>query len=584
MRSYSISRFSLIIGVVFFVFAGVSSLTSCGDNSIGEPGSAKFIEPQPSPTPEATPTPTVSPSPDPRRWRSILYPQNWQPEDTDGQGRFLHDFSYAGYHKSEKVLPTNPPGQIVNVTQSPYNADSSGVLDSTVAIQAAIDHVSSLGGGVVFLPQGTYKVKPQGANRYALWIGSSRVVLRGAGQGMTFLYNEETNMREKEVIRVAPSATLNDQWRWPQDGSGTWNLAQDVQSRDTKIYLHSVAGLNIGDWIVIKTETTDEWIADHHMTGLWDASLGGLVSYRKIIELNTSNKTITLDSPIRYPMHVRDQARVFYARPHIEEVGVESLSIGMKNVRSQDLKDNDYNKPGTVSYLVHQSHAVLFNFVLNGWIRNVSSYRPSENNEDFHILSNGLKLFMSHQVTIENCDMNKANYKGAGANGYLYIHQGSNNIIKNSRADEGRHNYTFSGLESQGNVILKSQALNSRLPTDFHMYLSAANLIDGMILDRDYIGAFYRDTATPKHGHATTQSVLWNIRGLNPHSISHRNLIETGQFGWGYVIGTSGNTNKVKLVTGNNTEPIDFLEGEGQGEFLNPVSLFEDQLNRRLQP
>jgi hypothetical protein len=32
-------------------------------------------------------------------WRSKLYPENWKPGFNDGQGRFLHDFSFAGYHQ-----------------------------------------------------------------------------------------------------------------------------------------------------------------------------------------------------------------------------------------------------------------------------------------------------------------------------------------------------------------------------------------------------------------------------------------------------------------------------------------------------
>lgn len=47
----------------------------------------------------------------------------------------------------------------VNVVHAPYNADPTGVQDSTKAIQDAIDAVAALGGGAVFIPAGTYKVK-----------------------------------------------------------------------------------------------------------------------------------------------------------------------------------------------------------------------------------------------------------------------------------------------------------------------------------------------------------------------------------------------------------------------------------------
>lgn len=46
----------------------------------------------------------------------------------------------------------------VNVLQEPYNADPTGQLDSTDAIQRAILDVNNLGGGAVFIPAGVYLV------------------------------------------------------------------------------------------------------------------------------------------------------------------------------------------------------------------------------------------------------------------------------------------------------------------------------------------------------------------------------------------------------------------------------------------
>lgn len=44
------------------------------------------------------------------------------------------------------------------VTNSPFNADSTGVNDSTSAIQSAIDTVWKMGGGTVFIPAGKYRI------------------------------------------------------------------------------------------------------------------------------------------------------------------------------------------------------------------------------------------------------------------------------------------------------------------------------------------------------------------------------------------------------------------------------------------
>ncbi|HEO71277.1 MAG TPA: hypothetical protein ENN80_08440, partial [Candidatus Hydrogenedentes bacterium] len=50
-------------------------------------------------------------------WRSQLFPETWTPGYEDAEGRFLHDFSYAGYHNGEEPLPETPPGEVFDVTQ-----------------------------------------------------------------------------------------------------------------------------------------------------------------------------------------------------------------------------------------------------------------------------------------------------------------------------------------------------------------------------------------------------------------------------------------------------------------------------------
>jgi hypothetical protein len=55
-------------------------------------------------------------------------------------------------------LPAGTPQlTYLNVTQSPYTADNTGVADSTTTIQAAIT-AAALTGGTVYLPAGTYKL------------------------------------------------------------------------------------------------------------------------------------------------------------------------------------------------------------------------------------------------------------------------------------------------------------------------------------------------------------------------------------------------------------------------------------------
>jgi hypothetical protein len=87
-------------------------------------------------------------------WRSDLYPESWTPATTDGAGRFLHDFSYAGYRGGAQPIPDDPPGRTIDATAAPFGADPTGAVDSTEAIQRALDAAGAEGGGVVLVRAG----------------------------------------------------------------------------------------------------------------------------------------------------------------------------------------------------------------------------------------------------------------------------------------------------------------------------------------------------------------------------------------------------------------------------------------------
>ena len=80
-------------------------------------------------------------------WRSSLYPADWAPGFADNEGRFLHDFSYAGYRNGEAPLPTVSLESVFDVVQD-FGADETGESDSTASIQSAIDAATAAGGGV----------------------------------------------------------------------------------------------------------------------------------------------------------------------------------------------------------------------------------------------------------------------------------------------------------------------------------------------------------------------------------------------------------------------------------------------------
>lgn len=89
------------------------------------------------------------------------------------------------------VAPNAGAGRWFRVFSGPVNvlwfgAKNDNTTDATAAIQSAINYVSSLGGGTVYLPKGTYKISTGAAYSWAISLKSG-VHIIGAGKTNTIL-------------------------------------------------------------------------------------------------------------------------------------------------------------------------------------------------------------------------------------------------------------------------------------------------------------------------------------------------------------------------------------------------------------
>ncbi|MCP3143232.1 glycoside hydrolase family 55 protein [Pyxidicoccus xibeiensis] len=510
----------------------------------------------------------------------MLYPSTWTPgyRNPGNSAQFLHDFSYAGY-RQRQVEPPVRTDRVLTVTAAPYFADNTGASDVTAILQQAIDDAGAVaGGGVVLLPSGTYRVSPPSGKAYALLLNKSNVVLRGQGPTSTFLYNSATNMRGKSVIRVSPQGTTVS---WTSGATATVSVTADVPVLATRIPVSSVTGYAVGNWVVVRSDVTAALSEELNMGTVW-TGVTGPTFYRRVTEVDSVAKTLTVDIPLRLGLKTRDNARVHKIPAHVSEVGVENLAIGMRENATPGTGDEDYTVAGTGAYEMHDSFAISMNHVVDGWLVNVSSYRPPSNTRDVHLLSNGIDLLYSRNVTVDACELGRPQYKGGGGNGYLFSIRGSDSLIKDSAAYQGRHNFNFRSMYATGNVLFSNRASDGTLVSDFHMHLSAANLLDNLTLYQEKLEAADRSPyGTVSHGVTTTQSVFWNTHGAKYRSGSSA-IIRSQQYGEGYVIGVRGSATGVELGNTAKTAPTDFAETASPGEQLVPQSLYVDQLKRRL--
>jgi hypothetical protein len=542
-----------------------------------------------------------------KAWTSALYPSNWTPPvskdfHTDA---FLQDWSYAGYHRGELEPPREGDSRlsstrVFRVTAAPFLADSTGTKDATASIQMALDSAAAAGAGVVFLPAGTYKLSPSGSNPSALSIRKSRIILRGAGPDRTFLWNTATEMNSKSIVRTTGTGS------WLSIPTTRTFLARDLRRPTDVIPLTSTSGFKVGDQVIVRNRITEGWVAEHKETD-WSgktSGLTGIIYLRQILSIDPTAGTITIDAPIRYALLTGDSAMVHAAPSMLEEVGLENLSIGNTQIpTSTGWAEEDYSTAGNAGCDAHNSYAILFQGVRNGWIRNVRSFQPKGNTSGAHILSNGILLNQARGVLVDSCDIGNAQYGGGGGNGYGYRVSGNENMVRDSRSWFTRHGFVLSHMLASGNVFLRIHDKETGLQTglsgsestsgsgsDNHMHFSHSNLFDNCTSENSVFLAQYRPYGTaPRHDLTAAHTAYWNTQGIGTGVKGINDVIRTQQARYGYVVGTRGTRTGVSNAASNatsdsilkKTAPLDSLEGIGQGATLSPASLWKDQFTRR---
>ncbi len=526
-------------------------------------------------------------------WKSSLYDETWSPLPAKSfdSDKLVQDFSYAGYHRGERPLP-EVAGPVFDAVAD-FGADPAGITDSTAEIQAAIDAAAAAGGGVVFLPAGTFRIAPSGGSSFALRITNSDIVLRGAGVGRTFLLGTSTEMRSKRLIEVTGPSPY---WTW---NSGTViPITEDLPGPAMSIPVADTAPFTVGDWIVIRTDTTEDWINEHNEPGWlgYEANLGGLRYSRQVTSIDAENGTLGIDAPTRYAIKTRDNARVYLRNNALAEVGLEDFSIGNVEHPGSNWGESDYTDPAKSAYDTHASYLISWRNIRNSWIRRVNTFAHAGNQSGAHLLSNGILLTECRGVTIEGCHFQRPQYGGGGGNGYMYRLGNSNEcLIVDSIAEFCRHGFVFSHMGSSGNVFRNcldkttgkatgstGSYNTSGKSSDHHMHFSHSNLIDACTGDGSWFQAAYRPYGTaPLHNLTAAHTVFWNTRCLSsPDGVA----VHSQQARYGYVIGTRGNVTAVRTSghSSAKTDPVDHVEGLGDGDRLDPFSLSLDQRRRRL--
>jgi hypothetical protein len=492
-------------------------------------------------------------------WRSSLYPENWTPGFKDSKGRFLHDFSYAGYRNGESK--PGIPANIKRFNVLDFGADPKGEKDSQSAIQNAVKEAEKNSGGVIFLPSGLYKLEKP------VYIKRSNVIIKGDGPDKTKLFFTcHKKMTGKSQINFTGGPLHGKEYLLKKEG----------EALSFFVELESVNGLKKGMDVDLGFVITDDFRKDFGMEEYWTFAKNKWRTFfrRNIVEIDRKNKKVFLDVPLRCDMKLRDKASLRISKNYISECAIQDLSISDAVGWNEAWNNN-------------RVHAICMSGVKDCWMKNVKSFdSPLEKAKGLHLQSCGVIIRNSKRVTISDCYFSCPQHRGGGGNGYLFeISKSCEILIRDCIGKDGRHNFIQNwDFNTNGCVFLRIKSSGSRVykvswdfigfpaASEFHHALAMANLIDSSEINDGWYSR-NRGNWSSKAGHTATENVLWNISG--------KGLVISSQYGWGYLIGTRRNI-KTQLSS-QGSMPEDFVEGQGRASTLRPQSLYEDQLRKRTE-
>ncbi len=384
-------------------------------------------------------------------------------------------------------------GPIYNVIN--YGADPSGTNDSKQAILDAITDAHNNGGGVVYIPEGSYKIIG------TIRIGYDNIILRGDGYQKTKLHFYDPDDQGACIAIV-------------KYNRGDWQEVYNYNKGDSILYVQDASLFSIGNFGEIQQENDAAFMyTNSNWNQSWAQNAVGQLFVIK--EVNTSQNYIKIDPPLHYTFksdlnpQIRPQGFVKY-------VGIENLYI--------DLKTNT-----DVSTILLKNAAYC-------WIKRVESNKTNKSHVDMET---------AFRCEIRESYFHKSYNYGGGGHGYgvnSSFHT-TNCLIEDNIFDSLRHamlihlgangniygyNYSTHPIQSDNDTTNFNQDWN---PPDIsiHGHFSYQNLFESNSVNKiginDYWGpagpgnTYFRNMVKTEvfndgityQDHARFQNIIGNI-------------------------------------------------------------------------
>lgn len=313
--------------------------------------------------------------------------------------------------------------------------------DNTARIQAALDQVGAGGGGTVRLGPGTWRI-----NFSTIHLQHDGVRLEGAGPARTILYAPGT--RSEFTTLIMGGISNPNTWVGSQSYPDSWVrqgtlassefLAQDAAANSRTIRVDSPSRA-VGDSIIVTGTPTAAFIAEHSMTGVWTTSMDYPAYLRTITAVLPDG--YELDLPVRYPLKVRDQARIFPPTKIVRDLALSGFQILHDRHPGTDFDT------GTPAAETTAATAIQFINVENGLVEDL--YIPI-------LPSRGIELAYSRHITVQRCSILESQNQNSNWNGYHFFVWGCDNIFRDNYSRRARRAFTPLMASCNGNVFFNN--------------------------------------------------------------------------------------------------------------------------------
>ena len=445
------------------------------------------------------------------------------------------DYSYCGYHHSEKPIPSAK----VVVYVEPVAGDNAQL------IQRAIDHISLMTPdrqtglrGAVLLAEGTYRLSEP------LRIRTSGIVLRGCGRDKTILRKTGYDRGALLYIEGTHDILAKDTF-----------TVSDAKAGDTTISLTAhLSPRTSHDKVVIWRPSTQEWIDE-----LGCASFGGgkrmgywawhpgdidLRWNRRISSVNGS--MITLDAPITCNIDTRwggAKAIVYEHFGLVSECGVENLTL-----------ESDYD----TSLTMDENHCwdgVYMADAENCWVRMVN-FR--------HFAGSAVVIQKTaQQITVEDCQSLQPISEIGGYRRRTFLTFGEMVLFQRCYSEHGINDFAVGHTAPGPNAFVQCESYESFGPSGAISSWAPGILFDIVNIDGNDI--VFKNWELEKFGAgwSTANSTMWQSTASGLFCYSADSLSKNYSIGcWGQVRGNG--------------------EYAEMNEHVKPYSLFAAQLEKRL--